>query len=226
MAVKQVTTPNINIGARRGWCLQYVDDAVNAPNRQPSAEASFSIENNNGNIRTSQFPVGVWVPGYLHLTTGQYASLGHVFWAYNHGNGDVEIHDSEVHAGARGAYHSVAEVIAWFGAYRPTFAGWSLWVDGVQAAEEVADPTPGTLKEAKGTATVTVDSLNVRTAASTDASIAGSYSNGETFNYDNFIITGGYVWLSYISYSGERRYVAEGPDNNDPNDVYVSGGVS
>lgn len=49
---------------------------------------------------------------------------------------------------------------------------------------------------------------NIRSGASTTASIIGSYSKGQGFNYDSKKIANGYVWLSYISYSGVRRYVA------------------
>lgn len=49
---------------------------------------------------------------------------------------------------------------------------------------------------------------NIRSGASTTASIVGSYNKGQGFNYDSKKIANGYVWLSYISYSGQRRYVA------------------
>ena len=35
--LEQVTSPNLNIRANPGWCLAYVDDAVNAPVRRASA---------------------------------------------------------------------------------------------------------------------------------------------------------------------------------------------
>lgn len=140
MAIKQTTTPNINVPARSGYCLKYVDDTVNAPSRQPNATAAFNIENANGNIRVSQPPVNVWVPGFLGLTR---EPLGHVFWAYNHGNGQIEIHDSEVHSGRRGAYNSLDELYAWFRNYGPSYRGWSYWIDGVQAVEDAPDaPAP------------------------------------------------------------------------------------
>lgn len=50
--------------------------------------------------------------------------------------------------------------------------------------------------------------MNIRSGAGTGYSIVGSYSKGETFNYDKKVTANGYVWLSYVSYSGERRYVA------------------
>lgn len=56
--------------------------------------------------------------------------------------------------------------------------------------------------------TVGVDTLNIRNAPSLDAEIVGTYEKGEEFNYMEFCNANGYEWLSYISNSGVRRYVA------------------
>lgn len=56
--------------------------------------------------------------------------------------------------------------------------------------------------------TVGVEKLNIRNAPSLDAEIVGTYEAGEEFNYMEFCYTEGYEWLSYISNSGVRRYVA------------------
>ena len=58
------------------------------------------------------------------------------------------------------------------------------------------------------TYTVGVEQLNIRTAPSTDAEVVGTYEQGDEFNYMEFCNANGYEWLSYVSYSGERRYVA------------------
>ena len=65
-----------------------------------------------------------------------------------------------------------------------------------------------------GSFTVAVDSLNVRDAPSLNSNIVATYSKNQKFNYDSYIINDGYIWLSYISYSGLRRYVASGEYNN------------
>lgn len=227
MAVRQKISPNLNVVAIRGWCLKYIDDSVNAPSRKPTAQAAFNTEKANGNVRTNDLPVGVWVPIWFSLTKGVYAGLGHVAWAYNYGD-RVEIRDSETRPGARSPYTSINQVLAWFGNYAPVYLGWSLTVDGVQVAEEYTPaPTPGTdLKTVKGTAKIIVDKLNVRNAPSTDAAIAAQYERGQTFNYDGFIVANGFVWLSYMSFSGVRRYVAEGPDDGNSSNVFVTGGIS
>ena len=90
------------------------------------------------------------------------------------------------------------------------------------------DPAPATGNRIArgGTARVLVAGLNVRNAPSTGAAVAATYVKGQTFNYDSYIITNGYVWLSYVSNSGVRRYVAEGPFDGNRNNIYVSGGIS
>ena len=50
---------------------------------------------------------------------------------------------------------------------------------------------------------------NIRNAPSTSSQIVGVYQPGEGFNYDGYVDTNGYRWLTYISYSGQRRYVAQ-----------------
>lgn len=50
--------------------------------------------------------------------------------------------------------------------------------------------------------------LNVRQAPSTSAAIVAKYSGGQSFTYDSKVVSNGYLWVSYMSYSGARRYVA------------------
>ncbi len=49
---------------------------------------------------------------------------------------------------------------------------------------------------------------NVRSAPSTGAAIVAQYGKGDRINYDSVYEGDGYRWISYISYSGQRRYVA------------------
>lgn len=229
MPIRQVTSPNLGVHAIRGYCLEYVDDAVNAPARQSTATKAYTVENANGNIRATDPPVGLWVPIFFDISAGTYAGLGHVAWAFNHGGGWIEIHDSETAAGARPVYTNIAQVIAWFGRSNTlVYKGYSYWVDGVHVIEDYTPaPTPGESGGAKkGTATVIVDTLNVRNEPSTSAAIVAQYHKGQTFNYDGYVVTNGYVWLIYTSFSGVKRYVAEGPNDGNSANIWVSGGVS
>ena len=84
--------------------------------------------------------------------------------------------------------------------------GWFYFpVDDNEVVEENSDLI--SLPEVR-TYTVGVDKLNIRNAPSTDAEIVGTYEKGEEFDYMAFCNANGYEWLSYVSYSGERRYVA------------------
>lgn len=226
MAYRQKKTPNINTPAQRGWCLKYVDDCVSAPNnmRQPHAQATFNVENKNGNIRAGDPPVGIWAPIFFSLSKGVYAGLGHCAWAFNHGNGWIEIHDTETQTGARPVYRNIQEVLNWFGQHGIAYLGWSLWVDGVHAVEEytLEQPSQPQSGQKSGKATVLVDVLNVRSASNTESQVVAQYLKGQSFNYDSYVTEDGYLWLSYISFSGVRRYVAQKPINGDN---YVSGGV-
>jgi hypothetical protein len=136
--VAQVYNPNLNIPATRGWCLKYVDDATNAPSRTPSARAAYLNELNSGRINTGELPWDEWVYGFLDFTVGAYTDYGHVFIIKRH-QGGIDIHDSEVHSGAHNVYHSIEELLAWFGMYRPVYTGWSGSCDGRVMQEAVRD---------------------------------------------------------------------------------------
>lgn len=151
MPFRNKVTPNLDLPKKnfanppsyswRGWCLKYVDDSVKAPSRKPTAKASYEQELKNGNI-TGEINAGVWVPGYLAFTKGAYVNYGHVFWYYRHADGRVEIHDSETRSGARAPYGSIAELLRWFGAYAPTFLGFTHGIDGVHITEWFEPPKP------------------------------------------------------------------------------------
>ena len=55
---------------------------------------------------------------------------------------------------------------------------------------------------------ITLDACNVRSAPSTKSSVVYTYPKGSVINYDSVYEGDGYRWISYISYSGKRRYVA------------------
>ncbi|PEH08639.1 hypothetical protein CP354_02500 [Lactobacillus sp. UMNPBX3] len=76
----------------------------------------------------------------------------------------------------------------------------------------------GTFKVAYG--------LNVRQAPSTSAAIVTYYNGGQSFTYDSKIEANGYLWVSYMSYSGVRRYVAIKNLNNGTTYGYDSNNFS
>lgn len=142
MPVRQVYEPNLNIGARSGWCLQYVDDAISSLIRSPNAQTAYLNELNAGRINTGTAPVGVWVVGFLGFSIGQYVDDGHVFLMRKRADGSIEIHDSEVHSGARGIYNSIEELMNWMGNYGPDYLGYSYCCDGRCIAEDYDETQP------------------------------------------------------------------------------------
>ena len=138
MTLRQTVNPNYDIGATRGWCLQYVDNAISAPNRTYSAQAAYESAKARGWVSSNtDMPRGLWSILFWSIDNGDYAGLGHVALVYVNDQGKMAIHDSEVHAGARQPYGSLQELANWFGSAgtQLTFLGWSIGVDGVKLIE-------------------------------------------------------------------------------------------
>lgn len=192
MPVRQIYEPNLNIGARSGWCLQYVDDAINSLTRSPNAQTAYLNELNAGRINTGPAPVGVWVIGFLGFSIGQYTEDGHVFLMRKRENGSIEIHDSEVHSGARGIYNSIEELMNWMGNYAPDYLGFSYCCDGRRIAEDY--------DEAKPTERMTAVLANARDEANTSSGIFQQVDAGSTVEMKGYItngeaVDGNQVWF-------------------------------
>ncbi len=182
MPVRQIYNPNINIGATSGWCLQYVDDAIDAPSRTPSARAAYLNELNAGRIDTGHAPIGVWVVGFLGFSRGPYVEYGHVFLMRKRENGSIEIHDSEVHSGRRGIYNSIEEIMSWFSVYGPDYLGFSYCCDGRCIAEDYDETQPTDRKmEEDG---------NARDEANTNSAIFQELEKGDVIAMKGYITNG------------------------------------
>lgn len=182
MAVRQIYEPNLNIGARSGWCLQYVDDAISSLTRSPNAQTAYLNELNAGRINTGPAPVGVWVIGFLGFSIGQYVDDGHVFLMRKREDGSIEIHDSEVHSGARGIYNSIEELMNWMGNYRPDYLGYSYCCDGRCIAEDYDETQPTDRKmEEDG---------NARDEANTDSAIFQELEKGDVIAMKGYVTNG------------------------------------
>lgn len=57
---------------------------------------------------------------------------------------------------------------------------------------------------------VDVDQINVRNEPTAKGTPVATYGKGDRVNYDSYVVANGYVWISYISNSGTRRYMAIG----------------
>ena len=182
MPVRQTYEPNLNIGAQSGWCLQYVDDAISAPSRTPSAQAAYLNELNAGRINTGPAPIGIWVIGFLGFSRGIYADYGHVFLMRKRADGSIEIHDSEVHSGARGIYNSIEELMNWMGNYAPDYLGYSYCCDGRRIAEDYDETQPTDRKmEEDG---------NARDEANTNSAIFQELEKGDVIAMKGYVTNG------------------------------------
>ena len=182
MAVRQIYEPNLNIGAQSGWCLQYVDDAINSLTRSPNAQTAYLNELNAGRINTGPAPVGIWVIGFLGFSIGQYTEDGHVFLMRKREDGSIEIHDSEVHSGARGIYNSIEELMNWMGNYGPDYLGYSYCCDGRCIAEDYDETQPTDRKmEEDG---------NARDEANTNSAIFQELEKGDVIAMKGYVTNG------------------------------------
>lgn len=150
MPYRQKYKPKVSVRAIRGWCLKYIDDAGKAPKRKPNARAALNVEIKAKRIHTSTPPKNVWVVGFLDLRAGQWAKDDHVFFMKYKGSGKYEIRDSETNGGGRGVYRSIAEIVRWFGNYKPVYVGWSTHCDGRKYAESYK-PKPKPVKKSNHT---------------------------------------------------------------------------
>ena len=182
MPVRQTYEPNLNIGAQSGWCLQYVDDAISSLTRSPNAQTAYLNELNAGRINTGPAPVGIWVIGFLGFSIGQYTEDGHVFLMRKRADGSIEIHDSEVHSGARGIYNSIEELMNWMGNYGPDYLGYSYCCDGRCIAEDYDETQPTDRKmEEDG---------NARDEANTDSAIFQELEKGDVIAMKGYVTNG------------------------------------
>ena len=142
MQYKQLVTPRIDISARAGMCLEYVDNAINATQRTYTAQIAHDTAKAKGWVRAdNNYPRNVWFVLFWSIDNGEYQGQGHVALAFVDNQGNMQIHDSEVHRNARQPYGSLAELANWFGSVgtRLTFLGWSIGADGTLLIEEIKE---------------------------------------------------------------------------------------
>ena len=76
--------------------------------------------------------------------------------------------------------------------------------------KEQPKPTnvPGFVKDEQASFEVGVGALNVRDYPSLKGKVVAKYEKGDVINYDKVYNGAGFRWISYVSRSGARRYVA------------------
>lgn len=101
-------------------------------------------------------------------------------------------------------------IVGWF--YFPV-DGQPAQVTNVEPSEPLTVDSSA-FNEETGTFTVEVSALNVRASAGLSGEIVAVYTAGQAINYDGWIDNDGYIWITYIAGSGNRRYVAVGQSQN------------
>lgn len=91
------------------------------------------------------------------------------------------------------------------------------YYDSMTGSHPATESSPTTTDAGKvnvvaGAYVVACDSLNVRSAPSTGATVVASYGRGQTVNLDHCgMVADGYIWGRYTAYSGAIRYIALAP---------------
>lgn len=61
-----------------------------------------------------------------------------------------------------------------------------------------------------GKFTLAVDEINIRETPNRNSKVVGTYKKGQSVIYDSYCIADGFVWISWIGGSGNRRFMAIG----------------
>ena len=141
---KQLIMPLIASSAIASYCLLYVDNTINVPQSYRTANAQVAhdkAKEKNWVHANQDYPKNVWFIRFWSIDNGDYRGQGHVALALVDGQGNMQIHDSEVHRNARQPYNSIQELANWFGSVgtRLTFLGWSIGADGTLLIEEIKE---------------------------------------------------------------------------------------
>ncbi|CAK1255033.1 glycoside hydrolase family protein [Fructobacillus cardui] len=72
---------------------------------------------------------------------------------------------------------------------------------------------------------VFIPNQTLQVSADTDPNspAIATYDAGEQIPYDSYTLVNGYAWISYIGQSGQRRYVAVGPDDGSSSTTWGTG---
>ena len=95
-----------------------------------------------------------------------------------------------------------------------TIIGWFTFPYSDAPAPAKPSGNTGKLIPQVATFTVKVSALNVRSGHTVKDKVTGVVGEGYTITYDSYIDDGGYIWISYIGFSGNRLFMAVGESKN------------
>lgn len=157
---------------------------------------------------------------------GAYAAYGHTAIATENGRANnrfVSVDQNWVNSNlSRGSVAApvLHDMTGVWGVIRPPYESGN---SGGATKPPPVKPPVGIFVWKNGRFTLTVSAINVRDQPSRQGAVVATYTRGQSFNYDGYIITDAHVWLSYIASSGKRRYVACGPYDGNPKNVWGTG---
>lgn len=193
----------LDAAASKGWRVEYVGQGT-----LPRAGAAFVMA-------TYEHPYGHtgWViadsDGVTLRTVEQNVD------GYSDTNGDGVNDQLQFGGPARYVTRAFSDgygyVVGWF--YPPYDQ-----MDSSAMLQETSNPAGWRkLKDEAGTMTVQVAAVRVRNSPSVTGEVVATYGHGMSFAYDSVYLGDGYVWVSYVSHSGVRRYVACGKEEGGRN---------
>lgn len=146
---------------------------------------------------------GIRVDNTPGLGSVAWNSFGHVVWVSNVLGNSVEI--EEYNYGYTGAYHRrvipVSSVTGFI--HFKDIAGGSSYTP----ANPISTNTENQGTPASGTYRFT-GRASIKSEPRMSSPELAYYDAGNTVNYDKVLSSDGHAWISYISYSGNRRYIA------------------
>ena len=191
----------VGLGAGVGYVSGAIGDTICAANIGTSYdwEANGWTVTSNGALQSGQI---------LTIGATDWNPYGHVV-VVESVDGDQLVVIEQNYAGARYPvrnYYSASDYIQTVAHFITTQSDVNGETASVSSSNQYAE---------NGTMTVTVDAINVRHAPDTSGEVVDKYTKGQSFKYDTVIVdANGFVWVSYIGYSGNRNYVATGPTQN------------
>jgi hypothetical protein len=144
MTMQQIITPNPNIWCRPGWCLEYVNNAFQVPERFGSAtDAWYGSASQH---RDRDFPAGVWVPVWYGIVQ---EPLGHVVLRAPDGS----VYSTSDLTNTPRHHPDLADLERYYAKYGLTlvYRGWTEDVEGTPVIATGGISYEGSIAEAKDT---------------------------------------------------------------------------
>lgn len=186
-------------------------NAINLLNS--AASLGYEVEYNEaGNVNSKPRASAVFVMDTTYIYDHEYGHTGVVIedsdgYTMRTIEQNIDGNTDSLYIGGPARYNTrnFDGVVGWF--YFPTDD------TGYQPAPSTTSGD-GSINEETGIFTVEVSALNVRASAGLSAEIVAVYTVGQEINYDGWCDKDGYIWITYIAASGNRRYVAVGQSEN------------